>query len=111
MNNNLMMLLPFLMNMNKTSGDGNGGSNMTELMLNLLKNPTDSGAMGNSGINPMMLMLIGMMGGKNNAAKPEKPTNSANSENNRTASPTFEEIKSFSGSDVMEALKILMQNR
>lgn len=100
MNNNMMMMLPLLMGMN---GDKN--ANMTELVMSMLKQ--SSGDAGQAaGINPMMplmMSMMSMMGGKNGAKNEGR-------ENDKKQAD-FDAIKNFSGADVMEAMKILMQRK
>lgn len=110
MNNNMMMLLPLLMNMNKS---GDSGINMTDMMMNMLKTQQSGGQQNSAGLNPMALMLLSMMNGKNNNQTANNaPTEKQNGEApKKNSEPNFDAIKNFSGNDVMETLKILMENR
>lgn len=116
MDNKMMMLLPLLMSMNGSSGNG---LNMTDILLNMLKtqnggnangvNGNANGVNSNSannggfgGLNPMALLVLSMMqNGKKqpDAPEPVKPE--------KKAEPNFDAIKNLSGNDVAEALKIL----
>lgn len=118
-NNNLMMLLPLLMGMN---GNQSGNNNMTEMLLKMMSNPDMTGG-GN--VNPMMLLAMSLMSQKNGGKSCPPPNKrdgagENNCENSATQNQSFcgnstvnsfGAIENFSGNAVLEAMKILMQNR
>ena len=88
MNNNMMMLLPLLMNMSNDKSSGNG--QMTEMLLNLMKQQdgTSSG-----GIDPMTLLLMSMM--------------TSQRRENKSQNADFGAISDISGKEVLEIMKAL----
>lgn len=88
MNNNMMMLLPLLMNMGNDKSAGNG--QMTEMLLNMMK---QQDSFSGGGIDPMTVLLLSMM----NKPRPEKTSDKAD----------FGAISGFSGNEVLEIMKAL----
>ena len=86
MNNNILMLLPFLMGQNNNSMP-------MELVTKMILN-------NNTNMNPMMLMMLSMMNNKN-----KSPVN----ENKEDIVSKNEDISSIFGGDVASMLKLFME--
>ena len=87
MNNNILMLLPFLM------GQSGNNSIPMELISKMLSN-------NNANMNPMMLMMLSMMSNKNKPQSSDKKDDSIMKNDN---------ISSIFGGDVASMLKLFME--
>jgi hypothetical protein len=94
-----MMLLPFLLG----GMGGNGSGISSDALMNMLKSS------GNT--NPMMLMLMSMMSGKNKAAPKNEEQSAGNQANGGAEQSRNFDISKLFGNDVANVLKLFMSQK